>query len=316
MKDIPNEKFLLFKSCMVNVEYPGIESSTKYIFDKLGLDYIISPEQTCCTGLGHYSDVFDELSTTAIAARNFNLAKSLDHPNLVMLCSTCYAINKKSANILNNNDEVREKVNNIFIEAGLEDKCYNKGDTDSRENIFHVVEVLYNNRDKISDLCKYNLSDFRIATHHACHYCKVHYEDTVDGVRNPMLLDDLAEACGVDTVKWYDHKRLSCGNGFRQRFVNRDYSLEVTKEKLLSLKDENVDILLHMCPNCQIQYDRYQPVIEKQIGEKIGIYHLNVSQLIALSMGADPYTVAGIQTHSVKLEPILEKFKEIKEEGK
>ena len=110
MKDIPNEKFLLFKSCMVNVEYPGIESSTKYIFDKLGLDYIISPEQTCCTGLGHYSDVFDELSTTAIAARNFNLAKSLDHPNLVMLCSTCYAINKKSANILNNNSSLGANI--------------------------------------------------------------------------------------------------------------------------------------------------------------------------------------------------------------
>jgi heterodisulfide reductase subunit B len=314
MKNIPKKEFLLFKSCMVNVEYPGIESSTKYIFDKLGIDYIISPEQTCCTGLGHYSDVFDELSTTVIAARNFNLARTLKHKNLAMMCSTCYAINKKSADLLNNNEEVRNQVNEIFVNSGLENKQYNKGDMDSRENIFHVVEIFYDNKEKIKKLLKYNLNGFNIATHHACHYCKVQYKDTVDGVRNPMLLDELAKSCGVDTIKWYDHKRLTCGNGFRQRFVNKDYSLEVTKEKLLSLKNQNVDILLHMCPNCQIQYDRYQPVIEKSIGEKIGIYHMNVSQLIALSMGADPYSVAGIQTHSVKLEPIIKKFEEIKEE--
>lgn len=316
MKFIPNEKFLLFKSCMVNVEYPGIESSTKYIFDKLGIDYIISPEQTCCTGLGHYSDVFDELDTTVVAARNFNLAKSLNHGNLAMMCSTCYAINKKSADLLNNNEEVRDQVNEIFIKSGLNDKTYSKGDMDSRENIFHVVEIFYNNQEKISQLLKYQLNGLKVATHHACHYCKVQYEDTIDGVRNPMLLDELAKTCGIDTLKWYDHKRLTCGNGFRQRFVNRDYSLEVTKEKLLSLKDEGVDILLHMCPNCQIQYDRYQPVIEKQIGEKIGIYHMNISQLIALSMGANPYTVAGIQTHSVNLNQVLKHFEEIPQEVK
>ena len=63
MKQIPDKDILLFKSCLVSVEYPGIESSTKFVFDKLGIDYEISPEQTCCTGLGHYSDVFDQFTT-------------------------------------------------------------------------------------------------------------------------------------------------------------------------------------------------------------------------------------------------------------
>ena len=38
MKEIPNKDILLFKSCLVSVEYPGIESSTKYVFDKLNID--------------------------------------------------------------------------------------------------------------------------------------------------------------------------------------------------------------------------------------------------------------------------------------
>ncbi len=101
MKQVPDKNILLFKSCLVSVEYPGIESSTKFVFDKIGIDYEISDKQTCCTGLGHYSDVFDQFTTTAIGARNFKVASNLNRPNLVMMCATCYAINKKVANILN-----------------------------------------------------------------------------------------------------------------------------------------------------------------------------------------------------------------------
>ena len=42
MKQVPDENILLFKSCLVSVEYPGIESSTKFVFDKIGIDYDIS----------------------------------------------------------------------------------------------------------------------------------------------------------------------------------------------------------------------------------------------------------------------------------
>ena len=102
VKKIPDKDILLFKSCLVSVEYPGIESSTTFVFDKIGVDYFVSDKQTCCTGLGHYSDVFDQFTTTVIGARNFSLAKDMNRHNIVMLCATCYAINKKVANILNN----------------------------------------------------------------------------------------------------------------------------------------------------------------------------------------------------------------------
>ena len=196
MKQVPDKNILLFKSCLVSVEYPGIESSTKFVFDKIGIDYEISDKQTCCTGLGHYSDVFDQFTTTAIGARNFKVAGNLDRPNLVMMCATCYAINKKVANILNKKDNVRDKVNDVFDKSDLKNLKYEKGDVDSSKNIFHVVDILYSKRDEISKNIKYDLSDYTIATHHGCHYCKVHYDDTIGGVRDPNIIDDIIEACG------------------------------------------------------------------------------------------------------------------------
>ena len=182
---------------------------------------------------------------------------------------------------------------------------------DSRDNIFHVAEILYNKAEEIENLVEIDLSGFKVAAHHACHYCKVHHNDTIGNVRNPMVIETLAKACGVETVDWYDRKTNTCGNGFRQRYMNKDLSFSITAEKLLSLKENEVDILLHMCPNCQLQFDRNQKVIGESMDTEFNIMCLNISQFIALALGADPYKVVGIQTHSVPIEPILKKIKQI-----
>jgi len=316
MRNIPDKNIMLFKSCLVSGEYPGVESSTKYVFDKVGIDYLVDDRQSCCTGLGHYSDVFDQFSTTVIGARNFHLANETNHTNIAMMCATCYAIHKKVAKLLNNNEKVRLDVNNVFKESNLEKMKYEKCSIDSSSNIFHVVELLYNKRDEIAKHIKLDLSKFRIATHHACHYCKVQYEDTIEGFRDPKILDELLKSCGIETIEWYNNKRATCGAGFRQRFVNRDLSMQVTEDKLLALKDENADILVHMCPNCQMQFDRYQPFIAKDLNTEFNIFHLNIVQLIAFIMGADPYKVVGIQTHTVPIEPLIEKIEAISHETK
>ena len=137
MKSIPDKNILLFRSCLVSVEYPGVEASTKFVFDKLGVDYAISEKQTCCTGLGHYSDVFDQVDTTAIGARNFKVASDLNRKNLVMMCATCYAINKKSVKLLNTKDDLRNHINTLFDENGLSHLKYEKDDLKPTENICH-----------------------------------------------------------------------------------------------------------------------------------------------------------------------------------
>lgn len=311
MKEIPDKQILIFKSCVVNVEYPGVESSTKYIFDKLGIEYIISERQSCCTGLGHYADLFDQFSTVALAARNFQVAREEGHKNIATLCATCYAILKKSCNILNNKEDVREDVNKIFEDSNLSNLRYDANDMDSRDNIFHTVEIIYNKAEEIENLVQIDLSDFKVAAHHACHYCKVHHKDTIGNVRNPMVIETLAKACGVETVDWYDRKTNTCGNGFRQRYINKELSFSVTAEKLLSLKEHDVDILLHMCPNCQMQFDRNQKAIGESLGTEFNIICLNISQFIALALGADPYKVVGVQTHTISADPILKKIKQI-----
>ncbi len=307
-KFIPTENITLFRSCLVSSEYPGVESSTKYVFDKLGIEYVIDRNQSCCTGLGHYYDIFDELSTCALAARNFAHAIENDHKQYVTMCATCYAILKNACNTLNTKDDAREKINNSFIENNLENLVYEKDSINSRDNITHVADVLYYLKDDLKQYKKRDLSNLKIATHHGCHYCKVHRDDTLCGIRDPELLDNICNAMDLETIGWYDHKKLTCGSGFRQRYANRELSLEASIDKFESLFEQDVDVLLVMCPNCQLQFDRYEDVIQEDKTDKNYMAVLNITQLIALYMGADPYKTLGIQTHSVKIETLLDKL--------
>ena len=108
---------LLFRSCLVSAEYPGAEAATKWLFERFGIEYTVHPEQTCCTGLGYYSELVPVATSVALAARNACVAVDDGHPVMSYLCSTCYAINKKARNILNV-PEHREAANRTLAKVG------------------------------------------------------------------------------------------------------------------------------------------------------------------------------------------------------
>ena len=103
----------LFRSCLVSAEYPGVEASTKWLFERFGIEYTVNADQTCCTGLGYYSDLMPIQTTVGIAARNACVVVDDEHPVMSYLCSTCYAINKKARNILDV-PEYRAETNEVL----------------------------------------------------------------------------------------------------------------------------------------------------------------------------------------------------------
>ena len=85
-------------------------------------------------------------------------------------------------------------------------------------------------------------------------------------------------------------------------------SVAVTREKLRRLTQEKVDVCVHMCPNCAIQFDRHHDIISRASGERYPLVHLHIQQLLALAMGADPEKDCGLQSHSQDVTPLLQKI--------
>jgi len=293
----------LFRSCLVSAEYPGVESSTKWLFERFGIEFTVNPDQTCCTGLGYYSDLMPIQTTVGIAARNACVAVDDKHPVMSYLCSTCYAINKKARNILDV-PEYRDETNAVLAKIGREYDDRIAGTVQHK----HVLDVLWGAHESVPGLVRRRLDGVKVATHPACHYCKVFPDETLGSNENFMVPEELLMPAGAIPTGDYNEKTLHCGAGFRQRFVNPSISVAVTQQKLCRLAEEKVDVLVHMCPNCHVQYDRYHDIISASVQEDYPFVHLHVQQLLALAFGADPEKVVGIQSHSQDVEPFLERI--------
>ena len=294
---------LLFRSCLISTEYPGAEAATKWLFERFGIEYTVHPEQTCCTGLGYYSELVPVETSVALAARNACVAVEDGHPVMSYLCSTCYAINKKARNILSV-DAYRADTNKVLAKVGRE---Y----TDSVASAVrhsHTMEILWSAHASIPGMISRRLDGIKVATHPACHYCKVFPDEVVGDSENFMIPEDLLEDTGVIKTGLYNEKTTHCGAGFRQRFVNPGIAVAVTREKLRRLAQEDVDVCVHMCPNCAIQFDRHHSIIEASSQEEYPFVHLHVQQLLALALGADPDKDCGLGSHSQDVEPLLERI--------
>jgi len=294
---------LLFRSCLISTEYPGAEAATKWLFERFGVEYTVHPDQTCCTGLGYYTDLMPFATSVAMAARNACVAVESGHPVMSYLCSTCYAINKKARNVLEV-PEYRKATNGVLEKAG---RRYDD-DVGATVQHRHVLEILWSAHRSIPKMIQRRLDGIKVATHPACHYCKVFPDEVVGNAENFMIPEDLLEDTGVIKTGNYNEKTLHCGRGFRQGFVNPTISMAVTREKLRRLAQEGIDVLVHMCPNCAIQFDRHHDIIQTSSGEEYPFVHLHVQQLLALALGADPDKDCGLCSHSQDVEPILERI--------
>jgi len=293
----------LFRSCLVTTEYPGVESASKWLFDRFDVEYIVNPDQTCCTGLGYYSDLLPFPTTLGVAARNSCVAVEAGHPIQSYLCSTCYAINKKSRNVLEV-PEFRKQTNRALAKIGREYTDAVAGEIKH----MHTLEILWSRHHSIPKLVRRRLDGIKVATHPACHYCKVFPDEVVGDAENFMIPEDLLEPTGVIKTGSYNEKTTHCGAGFRQRFVNPSISIAITRQKLKRLAEEKIDVCVHMCPNCAVQFDRHHSIIEQSAGEEYPFVHLHTQQLVALALGADPDTVCGVKSHSQDVEPLLQRI--------
>ena len=293
----------IFRSCLISTEYPGVEAATKWLFERFDVEYIVNPDQTCCTGLGYYSDMMPFPTTCAVSARNSCVAAEADHPIQSYLCSTCYAINKKSRNVLDV-PQYRARTNEVLAEIGRE---YTDEVAGSVRHM-HTLEILWSRHLSIPGLIKRRLGGIKVATHPACHYCKVFPDEVTGDAENFMIPEDLLAPTGVISTGNYNEKTAHCGAGFRQRFVNPAISQAWTAQKMKRLAQEGIDVCVHMCPNCALQFDRHHSIISAVANEEFPFVHLHVQQLVALALGADPDTVCGVASHSQDVEPILERI--------
>ncbi len=296
-------KYALYTGCTARESTPELLSSTLAVAKKLGIEIVLLDEASCC-GASHLQD-FDEFLSLVLNARNICYAEKLGLP-MITICNTCQLNTVMTKERLDNDPEMKAKVNEKLAEVGLE----YKGTSSVRHFLYALIDDygLENIREKV----EVPLSHFNIAPFYGCHNIRpshIHYKHnaalptdeigegggesaihevplmekyTHENPYNPTSLDRLIEALEGNSVD-YESKNKCCG--FHVDLQAPETSNALSGTALVDAIDNNADLMVTPCPLCQLNMDLKQDSAGKQLGRDIELPVLHMPQMIALALG-------------------------------
>lgn len=222
------QKVFFFKSCVASNKFPGIEACAYDVLNKLGVEPYESEDQTCCGGFVTFANVAAPTASMPAVARNLSLAEEVNM-DVCVVCNGCWTFLNEFGHFMNHNEEVKASVNMMMNMMGREYR--------GTSSVYHLAEMLYRMKDRIADNIERPLTGLKIATHYGCHYLGGGKYTAIDDAQMPTFMEEMIEMMG-GTIVPYTANRECCGTGFTQIINGKDLSLNHTKVKLDSLKDE------------------------------------------------------------------------------
>ncbi len=289
--------YAMFWGCTIPARFPFMEKSIRLVIDKMGVGLHDIEGSTCCPTKSIIK-VGDEFTWYVTAARNLCLAENMGM-DLLTPCNGCYSSLKAAAAELNINHELRQDVNEVLAEVGLE--------YTGNLQIKHLVEVLYDDLgiDAIKKHITRPLDGMNIAVHYGCHMIRpssaIHFDDP----NHPTKFDLLVEALGANSVD-YPTKMLCCGSDLNNA-DNPSDAVTLSREKILEVQ-ELADAMTMMCPACFAQFDSKQYLMQKS-GERVHLPIVYFTELMGLAFGFEAAEL-GMDMHRVETDSFLETWYE------
>ncbi len=283
-----------FLGCVIPGRLPFLEASARKAFENIGIRIGDQAKCSCCpdpTGAAQ----LDHETFLALGARNLCLFEE-NNKNIVSLCSGCTETLKTVKHILDNDDDKKKEINSKLSAIG---RTYN-----SKVDIKHFAEILYENLDKIKEKVTNPLKDLRVAGHPGCHYLRPSEIINWDDPLNPKTLDELIVAIGANPVD-YSLKNDCCGNPVEK--TDKEISLSMLEYKLQSMKESGTDCIACVCPACYQQFDFNQREVNKMKNTDYNFPVFYITELIDIALGIDTNSL-GLNFHRIKVNNILEKI--------
>lgn len=286
-------KYALFAGCTAKQSTPEQMMSTLAVAEKLNIELIELTEASCCGG-SHLQD-YDDFLSLVLNARNIAYAEKHEL-TMVTICNTCQLNTAMTKHRLDNNAELKARVNEKLAEVGLEYK--------GTSNIIHFLYAIIDDigLDKIKEMVVTPLSQFNIAPFYGCHNIRPselqnEFHKTKENPYNPTSLDDLIIACGGMTVD-YNEKNKCCG--FHVELQAPKTASILAGNAIAGAMDGNADWMVTPCPLCHLKLDTQTDNSSKAIGREVKLPILHIQQMLGLALGCSSDEL-GLKHHLSKV---------------
>jgi heterodisulfide reductase subunit B len=284
-------KYAYYPGCSLECSSAAYDVSVRAVADLLGIKLMELDDWNCCGATEYFSQ--DELTACAVIARNLALVDS-QFDQLVAPCAACYLNLAKVDQLMCDHAEMNRKINQALAAGGLK---YQPG----RVRVRHILDIIHTDigETAIRDKVLKPLTGLRIAPYYGCQV--VRPIKGIDNTEYPIKMDELFTWLGAEVVD-YPVKAHCCGGHMTQ--ISEPQAFELIRRLLQSAVDSQADMILCMCPMCQLNLDAYQSRVN-------GFFNLNFkmpiiffTQLLGVAFGIDPKKL-GFGKEIVAASPVL-----------
>ncbi|MFP3869967.1 MAG: CoB--CoM heterodisulfide reductase iron-sulfur subunit B family protein, partial [Syntrophobacteria bacterium] len=235
----------------------------------------------------------DELVAASVVARNLALVDS-GTDQLLAPCAACYLNLKKTDKLMAEDAEMGAKINQALGAGGL---SYRGG----RVNVRHLLDMIYTDVGEaaVREKVKRPLAGLRVAPYYGCQV--VRPRDDFDDTEHPVKLDELFTWLGAEVVD-YPVKTHCCGGHMTQ--ISEPQAYELIRRLLATAVDRGADVILTMCPMCQLNLDAYQGPTANHFHTSFNMPIVFFTQMLGIAFGLSPKEL-GFGKEIVRAEPVI-----------
>jgi len=272
--------YLFYPGCSMETSAKAYHESLVAINESLDLDFTEIHDWNCC-GATEYLGI-SLIPAYALISRNLALAEKQSNGSktVVAPCSACYLNLAKADHYMQERPELGTKVNLALQAGGL---SYKPGSLEIR----HLLDILINDigLEAIKSKVVKPLVGLRVAPYLGCMVPRPDYENRWSDHEHPVELDRLLSALGAEVID-FPLKTHCCGGHMPQ--ISPSTAFELIRRLLHGADQYHADVLVTVCPMCQMNLDAYQAETNRHFHTNYKVPILFFTQLMGLAFGKDP----------------------------
>jgi heterodisulfide reductase subunit B2 len=287
-----------YPGCALQHRSHAYEVSNQAVARLLGYELVEIDDWNCCGATEYFS--VNRLPAYALVARNLARAEQAGTTELVVPCSACFLNLYKTDKNMKLYPALGEKVNKALAAGSLH---YDPGTIKVR----HLLEMIINDigLDKLKARASKPLYGLKVAAYYGCLIARP--DSVFDSPEHPTAMDKMIESLGAAAVP-FALKTFCCGGHMTQ--ISEVTALEMIHKIVKNAADNGADMIVTVCPMCQLNLDVYQAAANRLFETDYHMPVLFFTQLIGLAFGLSPKEV-GVGQEFVDAIPALQKIQDM-----
>jgi succinate dehydrogenase / fumarate reductase cytochrome b subunit len=290
-------KVAYYKGCLASLSAKELDISTQALAPKVGLELEELDAVTCC-GAGDIHEAEPDYYLH-LNARILAYAEATGSDTLMTVCNVC-TLNLRQANlILQNDDDVRARVNENLEAVGAPPYS---GGVDVKHLLWLIAEG--DGFERLKQAAHKGLKGLKVAPFYGCQILRPSKLLGFEDPDQPHSLEAIILACGGEPID-YPAKIKCCGFPIIQ--AREETALGELIQPLEQASEAGADAIVTPCPLCHLSLDAWQSKLKASTGKDFQMPILHLSQLIGVAAGLEASELK-FKRHVVSVKPVDEKL--------